>query len=432
MPVQYCFKGQVSNEDIHKYYKENRVDCFLTTSASEGLPVSIMEAMSYGIPVVATDVGGIGELIDGNGELIPADPSVSEVYKALCSLVERNPEELNGLRQASRNLWSEKFNAVCNAKRFVDKISRSAESNVDTVIMTIDSVSADWCFCESEVRELANRYYLILVDAKPYDSEAVIDYERRLISEVSPDIKFYQYHKSHNLIRRLVDSISYWIDKNTRVERQDIRDSEKALGIRYWESLKYYSEAKAFYRWISTKKILPDTGRFLFYSYWQQDTTLGMAMNKNGFKMVTRTHGYDLYDYRVSKGERQPFRKYMDDKLDAISFISKAGKNYYLSRYEKSNSEKYSVDYIGSNGDISGSSNELESMQDHDHPFVIVSCSSMIPLKRIELIIASLAYFQSKKPDISVKWIHFGDGELKETLTETAVKMLGKQSDFGD
>ena len=40
------------------------VDLFLTVSANEGIPVSIMEAQSFGIPVIATDVGGISEIVN--------------------------------------------------------------------------------------------------------------------------------------------------------------------------------------------------------------------------------------------------------------------------------------------------------------------------------------------------------------------------------
>ena len=39
------------------------IDLFINTSSSEGVPVSIMEALSVGIPIIATDVGGTKEIV---------------------------------------------------------------------------------------------------------------------------------------------------------------------------------------------------------------------------------------------------------------------------------------------------------------------------------------------------------------------------------
>jgi glycosyltransferase involved in cell wall biosynthesis len=65
------FRGRTSFEEVPRDYR--KADVFVTTSVSDGTPVSVLEAMATGLPCIATRVGGIPEWItDGvNGILIP-------------------------------------------------------------------------------------------------------------------------------------------------------------------------------------------------------------------------------------------------------------------------------------------------------------------------------------------------------------------------
>ena len=66
------FKGYTTYAEVPLDHKD--VDIFVTTATSDGTPTSLLEAMSSGLPCIATAVGGIPEWIhDGtNGLLIPA------------------------------------------------------------------------------------------------------------------------------------------------------------------------------------------------------------------------------------------------------------------------------------------------------------------------------------------------------------------------
>jgi glycosyltransferase involved in cell wall biosynthesis len=79
------FLGQLTREDVRAL----RPKCFITVVASqqEMMPYSVLEAMSIGCPIVATDVGGIPELIRdfGNGLLVPSS-DVSAMARA-CRLL---------------------------------------------------------------------------------------------------------------------------------------------------------------------------------------------------------------------------------------------------------------------------------------------------------------------------------------------------------
>ncbi|HEV7378980.1 MAG TPA: glycosyltransferase, partial [Dyadobacter sp.] len=71
-PNVYCL-GEVPN--AHRLLPH--VNLFLLPSDYEGMPMSILEALSYSIPVVASDVGGIGEVLDNtNGFAVKNSPEI--------------------------------------------------------------------------------------------------------------------------------------------------------------------------------------------------------------------------------------------------------------------------------------------------------------------------------------------------------------------
>lgn len=111
--------GQVENKELIQFYKSNAVDLFINTSSSEGLPVTIMEALSFGIPVIATNVGGVSELVnDHNGYLIHRDFK-PEVVSEYIHNFKFNPLK----RQAARLTFEQKVNAEVNYRNFYNLIT---------------------------------------------------------------------------------------------------------------------------------------------------------------------------------------------------------------------------------------------------------------------------------------------------------------------
>lgn len=84
--VTVSFTGLLPHAEVERYLGSDVLDVFINTSDSEGVPVSIMEAMSHGIPAIAPATGGIPELVNNaNGMLLSKNPSISEIAEAICN-----------------------------------------------------------------------------------------------------------------------------------------------------------------------------------------------------------------------------------------------------------------------------------------------------------------------------------------------------------
>ena len=114
--MQTDFMGNVSNSDVIDFYRKTPVDLFVNVSDTEGLPVSIMEAISFGIPVLATDVGGVSEIvkINFNGELLHVDFSDGDFASAIKMYYQSGEEKKKTRRQNARLYWEQNFNAEKN------------------------------------------------------------------------------------------------------------------------------------------------------------------------------------------------------------------------------------------------------------------------------------------------------------------------------
>jgi glycosyltransferase involved in cell wall biosynthesis len=122
--VRARFPGYPGADALMHFYRTQPVDVFVNASSSEGTPVSVMEAISCGIPVVATAVGGNTEIVsDANGAVVPADASAEEIGNALLR-VGGQGEEKARKRDGSRAVWSAKYHAVTNFREFADTLRR--------------------------------------------------------------------------------------------------------------------------------------------------------------------------------------------------------------------------------------------------------------------------------------------------------------------
>ncbi len=121
--VEFLFTGNLTHKDVLNFYAQNQVDLFLNVSASEGIPVSIMEAMSYGIPTIATNVGGTSELVNTtNGFLLGVNEVEEKLAKTIESFLTLDEAKMLWLRNNARQTITDNFNAQNNYPNFIKQL----------------------------------------------------------------------------------------------------------------------------------------------------------------------------------------------------------------------------------------------------------------------------------------------------------------------
>lgn len=126
------FRGHTRNEDILAFYEENVVDAEILTTADEGgCPVALQEALSFGIPVIGTDTGGVPETVCGNGVLLPRNPKASEIAKAIEDVCFACEDETVRMRKSSLELWASRYDVRSNKAAFleiIDEVINNAQA----------------------------------------------------------------------------------------------------------------------------------------------------------------------------------------------------------------------------------------------------------------------------------------------------------------
>jgi glycosyltransferase involved in cell wall biosynthesis len=79
--------GKVSHRAVLQHYSSQPTDVFVNASTTEGVPMALMEALSFGVPAVVTNVGGNSELVNSNnGAVVSADVSAQQLGAAIESV----------------------------------------------------------------------------------------------------------------------------------------------------------------------------------------------------------------------------------------------------------------------------------------------------------------------------------------------------------
>lgn len=122
--ITFDFRGTRTSQEIRDFMINHPVDLLINTSLSEGLPVSMMEAMSASIPVMGPCVGGIPEMIENrvNGYLLSSKPTPGEILKVLSEYMEMSQPEVAAMKKNAYSTWENRFNATHNYKILSKKL----------------------------------------------------------------------------------------------------------------------------------------------------------------------------------------------------------------------------------------------------------------------------------------------------------------------
>jgi colanic acid/amylovoran biosynthesis glycosyltransferase len=123
----FTFNGIVSNGFLMEWYKRNPVDLFINVSSLEGLPVSLMEAISFGIPIVGCNICGVPEIVnEKTGILLERDFDIIDTSKAIEKFLQDNSRNIN-FRNGVKQFWRDYFDADSNYHLFTNILKKCNE-----------------------------------------------------------------------------------------------------------------------------------------------------------------------------------------------------------------------------------------------------------------------------------------------------------------
>jgi glycosyltransferase involved in cell wall biosynthesis len=123
--IHVDLRGSVPNAEVMAWYKANLVDVFVHGSESEGLPVALMEATSFGIPLIAADAGGVREIATAEtGVLLPHDVTSVMLAKVLNGFRTSGWYDAEA-RSGVRAFWASNFEAKEVYARLLEELAGS-------------------------------------------------------------------------------------------------------------------------------------------------------------------------------------------------------------------------------------------------------------------------------------------------------------------
>jgi glycosyltransferase involved in cell wall biosynthesis len=158
----------------------------------------------------------------------------------------------------------------------------------------------------------------------------------------------------------------------------------------------------------------------VLYTYWMRDNAVLLSWAKQRHwirnRLITRIHGFDFRFEQHPKGFF-PYRNMELKGYDKIAAVSDYAHAYMRKKYRLSNN-KITTYRLGVSGIDTFASAPIVVKKEYN----FVSCSYLIPRKRVDWVFKALTDFALKNEHIIIHWYHIGEGQCFNDLQAMVAK----------
>lgn len=151
------------------------------------------------------------------------------------------------------------------------------------------------------------------------------------------------------------------------------------------------------------------------YAFWGMGGGLGLPWLRGVRSRIVRVHRYDLYEEQAIGGYL-PYRPFLFSRVDRVLAISRDAEQY-LREHHPETEGKVVLSRLGAFGPADAPQRRA------GKGWTIVSCSSVIEVKRVASILETVGELAALEPARPIRWVHFGDGELMPSLRDAAARL---------
>ena len=267
-------------------------------------------------------------------------------------------------------------------------------------------------FLETEIKYASQHFPIVYILSTSRN--------KNLTRELPSNVKAFKIDRCYHFIGCLLYSISKCFSQEARNEFRDVKHlrikPNKLKMIKSWIITWMIEKRLA----IAIKELHFDLHNIIGYSYWLSASAYYLSKETSFRYTFSRAHRFEVRDYE----EYIPFRSYVDAHLNEIVFISEYTRDEYNSIVfpilSGNTRAKQVISRLGiEQHDI------LDNHQTEDgDTLLLLSCSTISYLKRLDLIIEALALVSESK---RIKWVHIGWGEKADEIVSLCRRVLGSK-----